>query len=49
MFQTDLVEILGVRPHDKVEEPIQEAEIIEDSVSHTLAEPKQEESTEIDI
>jgi cell division protease FtsH len=49
LFQTDLVEILGVRPHDKVEEPIQEAEIIEDSVSHTLAEPKQEESTEIDI
>jgi AFG3 family protein len=49
LFQTDLVEILGVRPHDKVEEPIQEAEIIEDSLSHTLAEPKQEESTEIDI
>lgn len=39
LFQTDLVEILGVRPHDKVEEPVQEAVIISDEVQETNMSP----------
>jgi cell division protease FtsH len=50
LFQTDLVEILGVRPHDKVEEPVQEAEVLSTSEeSSILAEPKQETNTETNL
>jgi cell division protease FtsH len=38
LFQTDLVEILGVRPYDKVEEPAEEAVVIESTLETPAAE-----------
>lgn len=43
LFQTDLVEILGVRPYDKVEEePVQEAVVLENTPEVTASESTSE-------
>jgi cell division protease FtsH len=44
LFQHDLVEILGARPHDKVEETVQEAVIVNEADIAVTTEVKAEDA-----